>query len=42
MEWLNDPSNNVDTNALCVIRICNDKNYCEGYGCIFLFCKANN
>lgn len=42
LEWLNENINTSNERSFCVIRSCNDKNYCEDYFCLFLYCKTNN
>lgn len=41
MEWLNEP-NQVTPDGICGIRVCNSKEFCDGYFCVVLFCTTND
>lgn len=42
MVWLNDPQEDpiIGPRNFCVIRVCSNKGYCNGYTCV-LACNKN-
>lgn len=41
MDWINEPRPIADARGICVIRICFDKDFCDGYLCPALYCTSN-
>ena len=40
MEWINEP--NQEKPDGCFLRICPQKEYCDGYICFLHFCPSNS
>lgn len=42
MDWLNEPNVEVELDGFCIVRVCPNKHYCDGYFCGVLHCGTNS